>query len=453
MRLSVKNGFRYLLSGIIVLFILVVMIPAQTFSAESPGLKVDGASLVTEVSPGESLTHQIIVSLSPQDSAADISLEVYPLGQSPDGSYAASSENHQYSALSYITLDKSSLRLEPGDSRKVTASIRIPAEGGTGGRYALINLRTEPVGQGTVGVIKSVNIPVYLTYKNTDLVHTGRISETGTGEITSGKSIDIITLFKNTGNHHFKIKSEVIISDSSGNTREVLYTSASRASVIPEVVRQLKATYLPAAELTAGIYFYRSKVMLEDGTLLDEAQGSFEIKDTYSPPPAPVSENIDPTIGGELRTEDGSISILLDRGSLIGQTRLSLIIFSSDQLPAPPSGCKLSSTCFRVDGLNGLLAKPAEIRVKYSAKDLEQAGCTTARLVLARWDTLKSEWIILKTAQDENNLTLSAETEQFGIITVMIKPATSEDDWCRLWIVLAAAAVVSAVFIFSKRKN
>jgi hypothetical protein len=445
-----RPEYKFLI-GIVSLILGLFFMPGLPFSAESPGLKVSGASLVTEVSPGESLNHQIIVALSPADAAADIVLEVYPLGQAPDGSYIASSENNQYSAFSFINLDKSSFHLEPGDSSKVTVSIQVPQDAGIGGRYALINLRTQPGDQGSIGVVRSVNIPVYLTYKDTDLIHTGQITETSTGDITNGKSIDILTLFKNTGNHHFKIKSEVIISDSSGTVQEVLYTSLTHSSIVPEATRQLKATYIPRSELPVGKYSYSSTIRLEDGTLLDEVRGSFEIREVYAPPLPPVSLDVSPMSVGELKTDEGNISVLLDSGSVISQTHLSLVIIPVDQLPAPPAGCNLTGPCFRVDGLNGLLVKPALVRIKYSGQDLEQTDGVASRLVLARWDQFTGKWITLKTTQDEKELTLSAETDQFGIMTVMVEPVLSKNDWSRLWVALAAVVIIAVVLFRRKR--
>jgi hypothetical protein len=99
--------------------------------------------------------------------------------------------------FSYITLDKNSAHLEPGAKQELTATIRIPQNVGDGGRYAIINIQTKPIGQGGVGISSAVNVPVYLTIKNTKIRYSGEISDISTGEITNGKPVDIFLTFHN----------------------------------------------------------------------------------------------------------------------------------------------------------------------------------------------------------------------------------------------------------------
>jgi hypothetical protein len=421
---------RYIYLAAVICISLAVGMPGAHLSAEAEGLRVNGAMLVTEVNPGENLKHKIAVQLSPTDAATDISVKVEPVGQSPDGTYLASDSSIidvRYSASSFITLDKNIFHLEPGSTGELTATIQIPTDIGPGGRYALITLQTQPSLQGAISVVRAIHIPIYLTIKDSVLIHTGKIRDTTTGEVGNGRPIDILTRFQNTGNHHFKIKGDVIVYDPRGDILDVLYTSLSTSSILPDSVRQLKTTFIPRNDLLTGTYSYCSKARLEDGTLLDEIQSSFEVKDFYTPPSAPIYMIANPSSRTELKTADGVISITLPEDAVIAETRLALIPLPSDQMPSPPAGSELSGLCFRLDGLNGLLAKPALVTLKYSEVDLEKAGGDVSRLKIARWDEASDRWIKLVTSQDEQAMEISAETNQFGIVAVLIEPPAAVD--------------------------
>ncbi len=120
------------------------------------------------------------------------------------------------------------------------------------------------------------------------LNHQGKITELTTSEAVSDQPLGIITTFQNTGNHHFKVKGEVTVSNSKGEVLGTFSTSLT-PSIIPTMSRRLKAAFIPQGELPLGVYSVKSMVMLEDGTVLDEASGSFEVKEVYEPP-TPVGE-------------------------------------------------------------------------------------------------------------------------------------------------------------------
>jgi hypothetical protein len=50
------------------------------------------------------------------------------------------------------------------------------------------------------------------------------------------------------------------------------------------MVRQLEASFIPSVVLAVGTYTVGSKVMLEDGTLLDQSSATFEVKAPYTAP-------------------------------------------------------------------------------------------------------------------------------------------------------------------------
>ncbi len=267
----------------------------------NPGLSVSGAILVTDVSPGETLTHKMTISIDAKDSAADIAIQVGGMGQYLDGAYEmleAPADTSGYSARQFITVDKASLHLEPGTSQNITATIHIPQDVGAGGRYAIVSItNTKPTGKEQVTILTGINVPIGLTVKDTSLVHQSKITELTTSEVVSGQPLSIFTTFQNTGNHHFKVKGKVTISNSQGEVLDTISMPLTASSIIPTMLRRLEATFTPKGALASGVYSIKSEVTLEDGTKLYEKEGSFEVKEPYKPPQTtpPTTQTAPPT--------------------------------------------------------------------------------------------------------------------------------------------------------------
>ncbi|MBA7677031.1 hypothetical protein ES703_85279 [subsurface metagenome] len=49
------------------------------------------------------------------------------------------------------------------------------------------------------------------------------------------------------------------------------------SSIIPNMSRRLRATFTPDQELASGVYSVKTEVTLDDGTSIDQGEGSFEI--------------------------------------------------------------------------------------------------------------------------------------------------------------------------------
>ena len=207
--------------------------------------------------------------------------------------------------------------------------------------------------------------------------------------------------------------------------------------------------------------------MLEDGTLLDEATTSFEIKQPYTPPPPEAATTLIPTSstttstgakiidGNTLSTQDGRISMTFAEGSVLSQMQVAIRSYPVTQLPAAPAGYQLGATCFRVDGLSGLLlAKEATLKVQYTAADVEKAGGNPAKLALARWSETDGKWNIIETNLEKNIMTLSASTNQLSLWAVMVSEAAPGVS--PLIIISAAAGVIVVcliVYFIVRRKK
>jgi hypothetical protein len=275
-----------------VVLIVLAFLAASPASAAENGLRVQGAILQADVSPGQNLTHKMTVSIGTEDPATEITVRLGGYGQALSGAseLLETADNTDFSARAFITLDKESFHLEPGGSEVVTATIQVPLDVGSGGRYALINIKTGATGEGGVGMITAVNVPIVLTVKNTTLTRQGEITGLNI-EVAGGQTLNIDTIFHNTGNYHFRIQGNITISKFQGKTLKTIPVPLTSSSIIPEMSLRLSAQYEPEAVLAKGIYIVKSQVMLDDGTVLAEERAAFQVTESgVSPVPLPSND-------------------------------------------------------------------------------------------------------------------------------------------------------------------
>jgi hypothetical protein len=384
------------------------------------GLRVAGAKIIAEITPGSELTHIMNVG-NTTDESMDIAIEVSGYGTSATQNFIVLSPQEdisQYSARTFFNVSPSSFHLEPGESRDVTFYGKVPDDAVNGGRYAIIFIHTQPTGQDTA-TITAVAARVLLTINNSSLVHTSEITSV---ETKPKQPLDLLITIANKGNHHYN-------PDISGTLKKANKTLASASTietwpVIPGYSRQFSLSFAGSFTngVPAGIYTAEITVKDEAGNLTAEYSYSLEVEEPYTPPSLPVKVIVSPATASDLKTNDGKVTISFPKGSVTGQVTVSLESYSVAKLPTLPVDYQAADTCFRVDGLTGLLAKEATVKVQYSPADLEKAGGDASQLKLARWDEGDNQWSILKTAVDKNNMTLTAATDRFSIWSVMVAP-------------------------------
>ena len=167
----------------------------------------------------------------------EIIAEVSGFGQASDMGYTTLSPAQDigaFTARPYITLDTDSVVLNPGESKDIKATIHIPQDAGSGGRYALIYLHTKPIATGQMGIVSAITVPVMITLKDTLLTETGRIDALNVSTIETNKPAIVSTTFTHTGNHHFYgAINEIFIKDFSGATIATISSDPEVHALIP----------------------------------------------------------------------------------------------------------------------------------------------------------------------------------------------------------------------------
>jgi len=404
------------------------------------------------------------VSIGSGEDPADILVEVYGFGQNMDQGYSAlnpADDTSPYSARSFITLDTTSLHLQPGVPQTIHAKISVPANAGPGGRYALIYIHALP-GKGK-SFTTAVLVPVMITISGTTPTMTGSVTDLSVGEVTVGKPITVTTTFKNTGNYHYyHTINSITVRDASGNLEGNFSTQPSAYAIIPGNTVQYIAT--PKLQnLQVGTYTVDSEVLLENGTVLDKKTTTFSVKTNYIPPVTESNITLTPGKEGTLTSPDGRISISFPQGSVLSDVIVTLKPYSNDKLHPAPSGAKLGATCFEVAGLAGLLSKDATVTVSYSADDLAAAGGDASLLKLSYYDAAKSAWVILPTQADTGSKKLTATTNHMGIFTIMVSSSAGAESASNgiggislpilLLGVVLIIIIIAAVVIIVRRKT
>jgi hypothetical protein len=407
-------------------------------------LSISPGSMDMLVSEGQSALPSITVS-NDSDKPMDFEVKLAGYGQGTSGNTEVlEPDTNPLSAVSYVSFTPAEFSLEPGEAQEIALTVSIP-QGIDGGRYAVVLVIATPRGGEPITTISRMGILVKLTVAGSHLIRRGSIELIGAEPTESGNPIPIEVTYANEGNVHCRVQGSVTIFDAQGDVLDVARTSW--AVVIPGYSRELVAEWIPGRDLDPGTYSAQASVYLEDGTLLDEAEGSFEVGMPYVPPTPPVTITLTATSASTLQTDDGRFSISFPQGAVFSDVDISLRDYPLDQLPPLPSGYGLAATAFRVDGLPGLLAKEATVTVKYLSADLESAGGDASRLKLARWDIADDRWTVLKTDLDRKAMTISADTNQLSIWTIMVGPP-ARVNWPLIGGVVAGVIAVGLLVYF-----
>lgn len=275
------KAIRVLMISFALMVILTMLNPASA-------LRISGSIWKQDINPGESAEKEINISLSSAESANDYNIEVVGLEQTLQGINKPSGEENDtslYSIKPFITVAPTGFHLEPGSSQMIIAKADIPADVGSGGRYAILSLRSaantssdEGNGASRVGVSIGSDIPIVFTIADSSLQQTGEITDLSIDEPISNDQQNISIILKNTGNIHYKARAKAEIRDEAGNVLAQSEGEFGVSSIVPPFSRLFELSLVPATILESGTYKLIASAELQDGTVLDSKEIQFEIQ-------------------------------------------------------------------------------------------------------------------------------------------------------------------------------
>ncbi|MFN2462957.1 MAG: DUF4352 domain-containing protein [Candidatus Dormibacteria bacterium] len=172
----------------IVVAALVMAFGAILASAAPSGLGESGISLepargvtaspwlVYEVSPGETVMDEAVVTNSSATTARDLTIYPADARAQPDGVFVADLLDQKPRMLgSWIQLDTSKVNLQPRAKTHIHLTLRVPATADAGEYEASILAQFETASENRVRIVHRVGLRVYLTVKGS-LVESARIS-------------------------------------------------------------------------------------------------------------------------------------------------------------------------------------------------------------------------------------------------------------------------------------
>lgn len=265
----------------ICLITLALLIGGVFLVTPALALKVEGARIALDVEPGKTYTSPIGVSIRPEESGGTFTIDVMGFGQAPeDGSYIAldaAADTSPYSARQFITIDKPTVTLQPGERADVMATITIPSGSRDGGRYAII--RVHPAASASdapAAFATAVAIPVLLTLKSGTITEAGQISTVEPPVAEVGKPFAIATTFQNSGNYHYYgAVYNVTFTGTQGKDMASVKSEPFVRAIVPG--QSVTFTASVASGLPQGTYHVNARVEKQDGQVLAEKKATLHV--------------------------------------------------------------------------------------------------------------------------------------------------------------------------------
>jgi len=257
-------------STILILGLSIFLVLSTTGSS----LTFAGSLLKKEVVPGEDIYHEITVRLSGDEFPMEAVGGLYGHGMGLDGARIPREDTDEmkpYSAVGFLKLTPERAQIEVGKPAVFVLEGKVPEDVGSGGRYALVEIHTPPQGEGQVGVALATIAPIMLTISGTELVETGEITD------LTVSADEVLVIFKNTGNHHFRASAEATLLNDQGEIIASTEAPLTYNSLIPTTSWLFEMSFDLEEDLAPGTYTVEATVTHEDGTVLDTEETTFEV--------------------------------------------------------------------------------------------------------------------------------------------------------------------------------
>lgn len=271
---KMRIGLVFTAYALIFSLLLFPVLPTAT-----AGLGAAGAIIERNVNPGESFAHEVTVSADNTGDPMDIVVDILGLNQSLEGENIELSENEDsspYSARTFLKASPSKFHLEPGKSQEVLVEGTIPSNAAPGGRYAMINIHSLPIGNGTIGIVVAIDIPVRLTIPGSEIAKTGMIEILELEEPVSLRRQNFSLILKNTGNCHYRARIDAAMKDKDGNVIANTSTPLS-SNIVPDASRIFLSSFASENGMKPGAYCVNATVKREDGSILAAKEMQFKL--------------------------------------------------------------------------------------------------------------------------------------------------------------------------------
>ncbi len=270
--------------------VLLGLLPALLGAQEAPAppllLRLSPAILQLELARGETRTEELLLSnegtlpLTVQVALADLQLspEGLPLLQPP--------QSQPYSCVPWLQLDKTTLRLEPGQSQKVRLTIRVPPQA-RGGGYGVVSFQAPlpqlPASTETAVLqVQSITGTILMfTIKGPRNIRGAitRISctpEEQNNDATKPPAYLVEAEVENQGEVHFVCAGEIVLMNREGRILARLPAQVGTGTILPKGQRLISARWTPRQAPPPGTY--RASVRLTiNGTRSLRYESDFEI--------------------------------------------------------------------------------------------------------------------------------------------------------------------------------
>ena len=258
-------------------FAIVVFLALLLLAPASSGFGVSGAVFREDVSPGQELAPGRVS--NNENESQDFTVEVYRFPGAYRGQIMEFRQK-KIPASSQLGLSYSLSRIASAWERERRETLflngTVPEDVGSGGRYALVAIKTAPEHSEGVSVSTAIQVLVLLTIKDGDLIQTGEIKSLNASQSDSGLAVSLT--LENTGNIHYRPLAQSVLKDQSGQVLaqgEVGFDDSS--TILPTNSYLFEMNLIPEGGLSPGKYTVEGKVTLEDGTVLDSKETELEI--------------------------------------------------------------------------------------------------------------------------------------------------------------------------------
>ncbi|VVB64040.1 Uncharacterised protein [uncultured archaeon] len=266
-----KNNYLVLISVAVMVFSLI--------GTSMAGIDVVGAIIRADIAPGDHFNAKSTISIASSDKPMDFNVTMAGFGQSTDGGSIELGPSQQTSFMpSFLTVTPNKFHLEPGMNQTIIVDGTVPPDAKAGGKYALINLKSQPKGVSNVGISLAIDIPIELTITGGEPKVAGEITSLALADPATSQHQNGTAIFNNTGNYFYKIKSNSELKDDKGTVVASVDNPLGPLFLIPPNARKIDFKLAPEKPLAPGKYTLTATVSLEDGTVLATKDTSVEIK-------------------------------------------------------------------------------------------------------------------------------------------------------------------------------